>query len=461
MSAVEQQSLFSREEEAGLIHNSGRHGSFSLLTAGHGNEKVQESYRLADMPYVLEHLNPSIDSWISQAEFGKANRRVVNLLRIGLVFADLDTYKMPWAAGRGPQGLLQAVLSMCEGEGVPQPSIVVYSGRGLQAKWLLDGCLPRDALPRWNAVQRHLTDKLAGAGADPAARDASRVLRVVETRNSKSGEQVQVVHVTTGQDGLPKRYSFEYLAECLLPSARWDIEQARAARAEKASPQLLLLDGFKKPTNLVASSGRQLAWRRLEDLRKLAELRGGVQEGQRMLHMFWQLNFLLLAGATNSSQMWHEALELGRQIGGGSWIWQKGELSTLYRKSQMFAMGDKVKFAGREWPALYTPKSSTLIDLFGVTDTEMRQLRTIVSSAETARRHRSRQEARRRAAGAVSREEYLGQSQNKQERALALREQGLSVRAIAEALEISKSAVARYLASPQDECPRSCVLLVA
>ena len=237
--------------------------------------------------------------------------------------------------------------------------------------------------------------------------------------------------------------------------------QARAARAEKASPQLLLLDGFKKPTNLVASSGRQLAWRRLEDLRKLAELRGGVQEGQRMLHMFWQLNFLLLAGATNSSQMWHEALELGRQIGGGSWIWQKGELSTLYRKSQMFAMGDKVKFAGREWPALYTPKSSTLIDLFGVTDTEMRQLRTIVSSAETARRHRSRQEARRRAAGAVSREEYLGQSQNKQERALALREQGLSVRAIAEALEISKSAVARYLASPQDECPRSCVLLVA
>lgn len=410
MGAAQQQSLFSGVEEAGLIHNSGRHGYFSLLTAGRGNEKVQESYRLADMAYVLEHLNPAIDSWMSQAEFGRANRRVVNLLRIGLVFADLDTYKMPWATGKSTQGLLQAILSMCEGEGVPKPSIVVYSGRGLQAKWLLDGSLPRDALPRWNAVQRHLTDKLADAGADPAARDASRVLRVVETRNSKSGEQVQVVHVTAGQDGLPIRYSFDYLAECLLPVARWDIEEARAARAEKTSPQLLLLDGFKKPTNLVASSGRQLAWRRLEDLRMLAQLRGGVQEGQRMLHMFWQLNFLLLSGATNSKQMWHEALELGRQIGGGSWYWEKGELSTLYRKSQMFAMGDKVRFAGREWPALYTPNSSTLIDLFGVTDTEMRQLRTIVSSAEAARRHCSRQEARRRAAGAVPRDEYLSGS---------------------------------------------------
>ncbi|QNM63835.1 hypothetical protein XHV734_p0071 (plasmid) [Xanthomonas hortorum pv. vitians] len=29
----------------------------------------------------------------------RPNRRVVNLLRIGLLFADIDTYRQPWAAG--------------------------------------------------------------------------------------------------------------------------------------------------------------------------------------------------------------------------------------------------------------------------------------------------------------------------------------------------------------------------
>ncbi|APP87428.1 hypothetical protein ABQZ99_021045 (plasmid) [Xanthomonas hortorum pv. vitians] len=39
------------------------------------------------------------DTWMTQAEFMRPNRRVVNLLRIGLLFADIDTYRQPWAAG--------------------------------------------------------------------------------------------------------------------------------------------------------------------------------------------------------------------------------------------------------------------------------------------------------------------------------------------------------------------------
>ena len=409
MGAAQQQSLFSGVEEARLFHNSGREGYFSLLTADQFGAKNQDSYRLHQMPFVLEHLDASVDTWISQAEFTKPNRRVVNLARLGLLFADLDTYNIPEQKLKSPDDLVAALLCLCDDEGVPPPSFVVYSGRGLQAKWLLDRCLPREALPRWNLAQRHLIDRLSRLGADANAKDASRVLRVVNTSNSKSGEVCRVVHVEFGNDGLPQRYNFEYLTEFLLPKARGDIEQARKARLSARSPQLLLLDGGKGASNLRPSSGRQLAWRRLEDLRALVQLRGGVQEGQRMLHMLWQLNFLLLSGATNEKQMWHEASELARHLDGG-WSWQKGELSTLYQKAKMFANGDKVKFGGREWPALYTPKSDTLINLFGITDIEQRQLLTIVSSDEAARRHRVREEARRRAAGAVPRDEYLSGS---------------------------------------------------
>src|SRR5690554_5341281 len=120
---------------------------------------------------------------------------------------------------------------------------------------LLEGTLPRAALPRWNACQRYLIDRLLPLGADPQAKDASRVLRTVHTTNSKSGEICRVVHVETAEDGKPVRYDFEYLAELLLPVARWEIEQQRRDRIERR--QLRLIRGDKND-NLRGFSGRQL-----------------------------------------------------------------------------------------------------------------------------------------------------------------------------------------------------------
>lgn len=72
---------------------------------------------------------------MSQAEFIRPNRRVVNLLRLGLLFTDLDTYRIPALAGRDHNsGRLSVVF--CAKEGVPAPSMLIYSGRGIQAKWL-------------------------------------------------------------------------------------------------------------------------------------------------------------------------------------------------------------------------------------------------------------------------------------------------------------------------------------
>lgn len=403
--AIPQLALFSPGDEAQMYHDSTRRGFFSLLVDSRGGKR-QSSHRLADMPKVLSLLDKKIDTWISQAEFIRPNRRVVNLLRLGLLFADLDTYRVPALASRKPDELAASVLFLCADAGLPAPSILIYSGRGIQAKWLLEGTIPRQALPRWNACQRYLVDRLAYVGADPMAKDASRVLRTVETVNSKSGEVCRVVHVQSGNDGQPIRYNFEYLAEALLPAARWTIEQQRQEQAErraKKKPFLLVPGG--KADNLRGFSGRQLAWDRLEDLRKLAELRGGVGEGSRMQHLFWRLNFLLLSGATNSKQMYHEAAALARELD-PQWNSRSKELMTLFSKAKAYEAGEKVTFGGKEFTPLYTPKNDTLINLFRITTEEQRQLKTIVSQAEAAERHRKREEARRRAAGAVGRETY-------------------------------------------------------
>ncbi|WP_083379482.1 helix-turn-helix domain-containing protein [Pseudomonas cannabina] len=437
-----QLALFSSQDEAQMYHDSNRSGFFSLLVDVRG-EKRQSSHRLAAMPTILNLVDKTRDTWMAQAEFIRPNRRVVNLSRIGLLFADLDTYRIPALAGRDPEKLAASVLYFCNEAGVPAPSLLIYSGRGIQAKWLLEGTIPRQALPRWNACQRYLVDRLAHIGADPMAKDASRVLRTVETVNSKSGEVCRVVHVQSDKNGQPVRYNFEHMAEALLPTARWTIEQQRQEQSQRrATKKLFLLVPGGKADNLRGFSGRQLAWDRLEDLRRLAELRGDVVEGQRMQHLFWRLNFLLLSGATNSKQMYHEAAALARELD-PQWNSCSKELMTLFSKAKAYEAGEKVTFGGKEHPPLYTPRNDTLINLFRITPEEQQQLKTIVSHAEAAGRHRRREEGRRRAAGAVDRETYLETANGKLAKAQALRAEGLSVRAIAKRMGVSVMAVSR------------------
>jgi hypothetical protein len=178
----------------------------------------------------------------------------------------------------------------------------------------------------------------------------------------------------------------------------------------------------------------------LEDLRTLAALRGGVHEGWRMLWMFWSLNFLLLSGATNSAQMFHEARALAREIGffeGEGWT--EGDLSTLYKKAQAFERGERIEHDGREYPPLYTPKNDTLIDVFKITRDEELHLRTIVSEDVARERDRERHTARRRAAGARA-------HGTEQDRASArlMRSNGMSLRAIAAELGVHHDTVREW-----------------
>lgn len=452
MSALRKQNqleIFTTIDEARLYHDAQRAGFFSILQNIH-SVKRQRSYKLVEMPQVFDLLDRSRDSWMSQAEFFKPNRRVVNLWRVGLLFVDLDTYNVPHLRERSTDYLVGMVLHHCDDLGIPPPSMTVFSGRGVQVKWLLENPLPRAALPRWNACQRVLVERLKDLGADPQAKDASRVLRLVQTVNSKNGKVCHVAHMTE-KAGKPIAYDFEYLCEMLLPFTRDQIAQMRATRKEEKAvrqakyeaKQLHVVEGTKR-TGLKGFSGRQLAWHRLEDLRRLAELRGGYKTGERMHHLFWQLNFLLLSGATNQNQMWHEAAALAHAID-SQWGYRTDELSTLYQKAKEYEAGQKVEFNGKKYPPLYTPRNDTLINQFCITDDEQRKLRTIISRDIAKERHAERDTVRRRKAGAIERAEYLSKAANRQKQAIKLRNQGLTLRAIAHEMGVSVASIHNYL----------------
>src|SRR5512139_1604187 len=139
-------SLLSGAEEAALYHDAGAYGFFSLLwcelhrnslilPARHARQlpKVQKSYRLSELPRVIEGLDPERDTWISQAEFIRPNRRVIYLLRLSLCFVDLDYYKAPWKTYQ-PDEMANILRGFCQDEGIPDPSLILFSGRGLQVK---------------------------------------------------------------------------------------------------------------------------------------------------------------------------------------------------------------------------------------------------------------------------------------------------------------------------------------
>jgi hypothetical protein len=437
---------FTGLDEAMNYHDSNRWGYFSILAGPPGGKLKQESHNLKLLPQVLPILDPKNDTFLGQNEFKLRNRRVVNLLRICLVFVDLDLSKTELLAGK-PLRDLDFLFSWHHNydQGI-FPSAIIFSGRGYHLKWFLERPIPCMALPRWNAVQNALVNKYGELGADSQSKDASRVLRVIGTTNSKSGRIASVLYPNPCD--VPKCYMFEDLAKEILPYDRSEIKDWRLVRDEREKKKESGRGNFS--TLLGPAS---LNWARMNDLRTLMNHRKSnngnvVPKGQRDLFLFWMINFLMLSRATTPQLMYFEAAVLAKEID-PSWGYRSQELSTVYYKAIKYSQGESVEYNGKKYPALYTPRNETLVNLFGITSAEMTMMRTIISHDETKRRDKLRHEMRRRKTGGLERENYLvnvGKDvEARKAQAQALRDKGLSYREIALELGVSVASVFGYL----------------
>lgn len=370
--------------EPGEYLQTGRPGYFSVLSKLNGDAK-QQSYELQHLEKVVRGLNPFQDTWITQAVFKGPNRRAVNLRDVGLLFADLDTYRTETLKGKTPEEQAAALCSYCSTEGIPTPSVVLFSGRGLQAKWFLSAAVEPVDLFEWNQAQLALVRLLESFSADMASRDVSRVLRVDRTVNTKSGAMVRVVHVTGGIEACPARYDFQQLRELLVRHGL-TVEKPEIRRQAKDRPALALPREY---------TFKRLNWARLYDIRNLWTARGGVPEGFRELTLFHEICFLLHAEPGRVDDLWREAETLAAQIAPGTSFYRRSDLGTVYRRAMASRAGEVVEYGGRTYPPLYTPKNETLLEVFRITPEEERNMRTVISETERQRR----QTERRRAAG--------------------------------------------------------------
>jgi DNA-binding NarL/FixJ family response regulator len=96
----------------------------------------------------------------------------------------------------------------------------------------------------------------------------------------------------------------------------------------------------------------------------------------------------------------------------------------------------------------YILKRSTLVDYLQVTDKEAKQLKTIITDNEKYRRKTDK----RRKDGIKPRSEYLSKTSDRKEQAIALKEQGLKTKEIAEKLDVSVRTIQGYL-KKRKVCP--------
>jgi len=222
MAALSSQlSLFDGLEEASTYHETDSRSYVAVCTEDVNGKFHQWCVRPSGLATHLEFLEPGnrMNVWLSQGEFSRPNRRIVNLTRMGMCFLDLDTYKSP-AHNWPRQQILSTIHDLCRSVGIPSPSLIIFSGQGYQVKWLLNSYLPREALVRWNIVQERLLDLFDSLGADPSAKDAARILRLVGTTNMKTGKKVEVVYVNGRTVDTANTVDFEMLAQTLLPLDR-------------------------------------------------------------------------------------------------------------------------------------------------------------------------------------------------------------------------------------------------
>jgi len=382
--------------------------------------KKQKSFFISELERFTSEFQGGEDIWVGQNEFRRPNRRLTNLLRLCTSFVDIDFYNVATLAHLTPDQVTQRVFSVLHDAQLPPPNIVVESGRGLQIKWTYKETLPAQALPRWKAVQTHLVELLSNLGADPNSQDGSRVLRLTGTFHSFNRTMVQVLRCD------PSSVDFDQFADAVLPYTRSELAELRQDRGEKIRELREQEKREKKPRQLFLISDNpdagqlkkkgigSLNWCRFQDLLKLCRIRGGIKDGQRTQMLIYLLNFMLLSGKANyHSGLLEEMREMVFAID-PTWDFDSSRLTTLLHKAEARDRGETVTFKGEQWTPLYTPKTQTLIERFRITADEERQLHTIISKSETARRHREREESRRRAAGAIPRDKYESNSVSRQ-----------------------------------------------
>ena len=338
------------------------------------------------------------DVYIAMSTFYKPMRRIETIKEIGNLFLDLDTYNTEFSKTQILMNLEENYFN----RSIPIPNLIIDSGRGLTLVWSIEK-VPYKALPLWKAVQEYLYSQLKEFGADRKALDATRVLRVAGSINSKSGTRVTIL----------EKYEYKYTLREIQREFLPDLDENKSKK--KGRPKKIVY----------VHRERSLYQGRILDLVKLCELRNYDVKGQREIILFLY-RYYLCYFYDDEQKALEDVLELNKEF-----------IQPLSEKEVIRATGSAEKvFKSKD--KQYKYKNETLIDILAISEYEQTHMKIIIGKEEYKRRDNERNKKNYREKlvtnGKLTEKEKISQRRNKIKDLLA---EGLRRKEICIILKIS------------------------
>lgn len=310
------------------------------------------------------------DVYISQNTFNNKSRRLIHLKELKALYIDIDCYKMNLSK--------EAVKYFMENDlygQIPVPNMLIDSGRGLYYIIFLENTMAEE-LPKWQLVEKYLYEKLKDLGADNKALDATRVLRVTGTVNSKNNSIVKVI------DTYDYQYTLDEIIENYIPEIIED-------RKEKQKPKGVRKKGRKKKFVSLFTLYK-LYYTRFKDIKKLVEIRNYEMTGYREITLFLIRYFLNVYHGDDDLVM-EEVLEINNSF------------TEPLEKDEVFKA--TLSGATRATENVYKYSNDKLIKLLDITPLEQKEMATIISKTEKYyRNNKNRRNNRRNEEGLTNKE---------------------------------------------------------
>ncbi len=402
-----------------------------------GNRWVKLRPNDPAIPDILRAREGIGDTYITPNEFD--GWRAIRLLRsLRANYVDIDS-----------QASLYDVLDLLATQRMPGPSAVLQSGRGLHLYWLLES-LPPQTLPVWQRIQDALIRALAPLGADPAAKDCTRLLRLSGTRNTKNGEEV-IGCVLDGHRWSLRQLAFEVLGtegRGIRPTAT-----VRDLRAKRQAQDRAMQGSIYARWHLV-----------FQDLMRISNHHHhAIPKGHRDKWLF--LCGSALSWFTHPQGIEAEIASLGRLHTDLDPSDYKDASTPNLKRALDAAAGKKMTWQGQSVDARYRFRRQTLYDWMQpiIPADLLPSLRAIIPDGLASERRTEREAARSparektraprnraiegRYATNYTKTGVRSDNQEKRAQAQAMRAQGLSTRDIAVVCGVGKSTVDRWCKS--------------
>ena len=394
--------------------------------------KDPHTKRFRQFHYQPEELASALSDWMgedvyySQNSFYKPQRRIDNIRQLRTLYVDLDVYNL----GMTPEWVLGKLEHEVFGQGLPEPNMVIFSGRGLVLIWHIEP-IPYLAMPLWRAVENYFTEQLQEVGADTKATDPARIFRLAGSINSKNNTIVRA------------EYRHDY---------RYDIHQLQYDYLPELSPKRLAVKRKGRHTKIVRLFNvYTLHLSRARDIAKLVELRQGDMKGYRETILFLY-RYFTACFTDDPDKALEDTLSLNsefilplpeKEVRSATKSAEKAWKAKSDAKANATAKALGYPGAGYNMP------NSKIIEWLGITPAEQRHLSSIIDKDEKRRRNTEARRRKRREEGMKPREEYLSEAEQNRQliRKAILDNPGMSIRSLAQVTGQSKSAIQRVKAS--------------